>query len=386
MSTQTFDYAIVGAGAAGMHLALKMIEDDHFQEKKILIIEKDKKEDNDRTWSFWEPEETRWDKLAENKWKKAFFTSKEGRLVSLDLKEYTYKTVRSSKFYAYCKDLIANAKNVTWIEEDVNQIKGSDIYTNQGMYHANHIFDSRIDPEFIEKEKEYASLSQHFLGWFIETPTPVFDDSSITMMDYQLQWKDHTSFTYILPFSPTYALVEFTLFNNEMLSHDEYEEKLKTYLSEQLNIEEYKIVEVEKGVIPMSNYPFTKHHEPALSKIGTAGSWVRPSSGYSFKNGDRYSSQVIENIKKGKSPHNGIAKNRFRFYDSIFLTVLKEENNLGAMIFETLYTKHDITSVFRFLDEQSSIIEDLRIILSLNIPAFRKALLKVLQFGKHVSS
>ena len=130
--------------------------------------------------------------------------------------------------------------------------------------------------------------------------------------------------------------------------------------------------------VPMSNYPFKKHHQQGVSKVGTAGGWVRPSSGYSFKNADRYSDMIIENIKAGKTPHHKVATNRFRFYDSIFLRVLKDRNDLGEEIFHTLYAKQTTNSLFRFLDEQSNLVEDARIMFSLNKKEFRSALLKSL--------
>ena len=373
-STQPYDYALIGAGAAGLHLAIKIAEDPFFADKKILILDKDKKVADDRTWSFWEKGESRWDNLAVKTWRKSIFYSKNEK-AKLSLGDFTYKTLRSSSFYTYAKDIVKKSRIFTWVEDEVKSINGQDIIGHESAYKASYIFDSRISPEFFEHEKEYTSLTQHFLGWFIETKEPVFDDSEFTVMDYRLQWKDQTSFTYVLPFSPTFALVEFTLFNNIMLERNEYEKKLAYYISHYLKIEDYTIKDIEYGEVPMSNYPFAQHHNGYVSKVGTAGGWVRPSSGYSFKNADRYSQKIIDNIKKGNSPHKGVAKNRFRFYDSIFLRVLHEHNDLGPEIFHTLYAKQSVESLFRFLDEESTLVEDLKIMFSLNQKAFRRALI-----------
>jgi len=50
----TYDYIIIGAGAAGLMLADTMGKDAFFAEKSILLLDKDTKETNDRTWCFWE--------------------------------------------------------------------------------------------------------------------------------------------------------------------------------------------------------------------------------------------------------------------------------------------------------------------------------------------
>ena len=74
----------------------------------------------------------------------------------------------------------------------------------------------------------------------------------------------------------------------------------KTRLEElmlELKIEKYEILEEEMGVIPMTDFPFHKKNNNTLTKIGTAGGWVKPSSGYAFKNCEKYASTVAENIK-----------------------------------------------------------------------------------------
>ena len=373
MDDTLYDYAIVGVGAAGLQLALKMSQDSFFVDKKILLLDKDDKVGNDRTWCFWEIGKTLWDQLATHTWGHGLFYN-EKESIAFDLAPYRYKMVRSADFYAYAKAEIAKAKNVDWIKDDVKDISEHTI-TGSKSYTAQHIFDSRVPADFFKKKEKYHSLIQHFKGWFIETEAPVFEPDTFTMMDYRLKWKDSTSFTYVLPVSPTKALVEFTLFNDRLLPDGEYDEYLKSYIDTYLNIENYSIVEVEQGQIPMSDYPFHKHHKKHVTKIGTAGGWVRPSSGYSFKNADRYSTMMIENIKQGKRPEKGIATSRYRTYDSIFLNVLSSRNDLGEDIFTRLYTKPRIQSVFRFLDEQSSIPEDLRVMFSLNRPQFWKAFL-----------
>lgn len=375
MSNHSFDYAIIGAGAAGLHLAIKFAEDPFFKNSKFLIVEKDEKTTNDRTWSFWEEPISRWDEITYKAWATAKFCGSD-ECRTLPLGDYRYKTIRSAEFYAYAKNILADSGRFEWVKGEVDGVGENQIILGGKEFSSNHIFDSRVPQKFYDSKEKYQSLDQHFLGWIIESEEPVFDPDEFIMMDYRLKWNDDTSFTYILPFSSTTALVEFTLFNSELIEKKDYEEKLKEYIKHYLKLDKYVIKEVEQGVIPMSDYPFHKHHTQTVTKIGTAGGWVRPSSGYSFKNGDRYSSQIISNIKKGRKPPKGVASNRFRIYDAIFLRVLKDRNDLGEKIFHTLYTKHPIKKLFRFLDERSTLKEDIQIMLSLNKQVFRKSLLK----------
>jgi lycopene beta-cyclase len=377
MDQKKYDYAIIGAGAAGLQLILKMISDPFFEQKSILVIDKDEKNSNDRTWCFWEKGDTLWDELATHTWDQGIFINSQEE-INFKLSPYRYKMVRSAGFYAYAKRKIEKSEQVSWVKAEVVDVSGQEIITSESTYQAKHIFDSRIPQAFHTNQAKYHSLIQHFKGWFIKTQKPMFDPSTFTMMDYRLKWKDSTSFTYVLPTSETEALVEFTLFNDQLLMDDEYDQYLEKYLRTYLNVFEYEITEIEQGMIPMSDYPFHKHHSKYITKIGTAGGWVRPSSGYSFKNADRYSTMIVENIKKGKRPEKGVATSRFRVYDSIFLKVLAGRNDLGEDIFTRLYTKPDIRSVFRFLDEESTIPEDIKVMFSLNRPEFWRAFAEVL--------
>ena len=374
MNLPKYDYAIIGAGAAGLQLALRMIRDDYFKEKKILILEKDEKNTNDRTWSFWEVGETHWDQLITRSWKSGVFRSTEKNIL-FELDPYRYKTIRSADFYAYAKAEFSKSENIEWIRDEVTGISTQEIVGQKQSYSASHIFDSRVPEEYQEDCSKHHSLIQHFKGWFIRTETPVFDPERFTIMDYRLKWKDHTSFTYVLPFSPDFALVEFTLFNNELLKENEYDHFIRNYIKEHLNIKNFSISEIEQGKIPMSDYPFHKHHTKHVTKIGTGGGWVRPSSGYSFKNAERYSAMLVNNIKKDRKPSKGIARSRFRIYDSVFLNVLSSRNDLGEKIFTRLYTKPSIQSICKFLDEESSFFQDVEVMSSLNKPQFWKAYL-----------
>ena len=85
-----------------------------------------------------------------------------------------------------------------------------------------------------------------------------------------------------------------------MQNHDVYEEYIKDYLNKYYGKSTYKLVKSEFGVIPMTTYPFHSDSTMNITKIGTAGGWVKPSTGYSFKNCEKYSEKILDNIKNGK--------------------------------------------------------------------------------------
>jgi lycopene beta-cyclase len=381
MVSRDYDYVIVGAGAAGLHLVLAMNEDVFFNSKKILIIEKSQKNTNDKTWCFWEKGEGKWDDIITQLWNKSKFIT-HSKSTALDLGEYRYKMIRAIDFYTMAKKKIQSAPNIDWVNDEVSRIKQSspnEIVTPTKIFTAKHVFDSRIDPDFFTGGNKHINLLQHFKGWVIETKEETFDPDSFTMMDFSIKYPKSTSFTYILPYSSKKALVEFTFFSPFTVTDHDYDHYLKEYVNKHLDTKGFSIVEEEKGTIPMSNYPFFQLNNKFITKIGTAGSWVKSSSGYSFKNAERYSKKIIDNIKLGELPSNLLFKNRFKKYDAIFLDVLYNNNHLGEEIFSDMYTKNDISKILAFLDEETTIREEMTIIKSLPWLPFIKAFFRQLK-------
>ena len=252
---------------------------------------------------------------------------------------------------------------------------GIEVIGTLDRYYAKQVFDSRIDKGFQQEKDQYFSIQQHFKGWVIETEKPVFDPTTFVMMDFQVKWQNSASFTYVLPISSTKAMVEFTLFTPDLIEYQAYDDLLKKYIEEVLKVDAYQISKVEYGIIPMSDYPFQKANRPNIMKIGTAGAHVKPSSGYAFKNIEKTAKKIIFNLKNNRAPEKGILSKKFHFYDSLYLDVLVNHNELGESIYTDMYSKNPIQQILKFLDEETSLVEDIKIILSFKFSPFLKALL-----------
>ena len=164
--------------------------------------------------------------------------------------------------------------------------------------------------------------------------------------------------------SPRKALFEYTLFSKKVLSEREYEKEIERYLKKK-NIKEYKIVEKETGIIPMASYKFWKHNSKNVLNIGTAGGWSKASTGYTFRNISEKTKEVIEFIKTDESFKKFHKRNRYWWYDLLLLDILSRENHLGSKFFGLLFKRNKVQRILKFLDEEASIFQDLRIMLSM---------------------
>ena len=374
-----YDYIIIGAGASGLLLADAMGQDSFFTTKNILLLDKDSKKINDRTWCYWEKGEGQFETILNRTWNTILF---EGKQVSkkTDISPYQYKMIRGIDFYDHYLNRIKNYPNIDFRQEEVLDLLENSalvsIKTVGGTYTGNYVFNSIFDYKMTTKQTTYPVLQQHFIGWTIKTEHPVFNPNQVTYMDFSIPQKGNTRFMYILPFSETTALVEYTLFSKDLLKKEEYEQEIENYISSKFNIESYEVLEKEKGSIPMTCYDFREHHTDRIRYIGTAGGWAKPSTGYTLMSTVKKTPKLIDFIKKGKPLKKLKFKNRFWYYDLLLLDVLYTDNANGYHVFETLFKNSSPQNVFKFLDEQSSILEDIRFINSCPKLPFIKAFFK----------
>jgi len=375
---KNYDYIIVGAGASGLMMAYRMSKDSFFDTKKILIIDKEKKSINDRTWCFWEKNNGEWDDVLAKTWDKIQFNSDIHSLEESIL-PYQYKMIRSKKIYDKIWNQLDQNPQITFIASNVLEIQQAEssaiVITDAGSFSSTVVLNSILFSNKYKLQTKYPVLQQHFVGFFIKTTEDSFNDDLATFMDFKIPQKGNTRFMYILPFSKNEALFEYTLFSEKLLPDSEYEAEIETYLKEN-NITNYTITEKEQGSIPMTCYHFWKNNSNNIIHIGTAGGWSKPSTGFTFKNTTKKTSQLIDHLKENKPLPSFYKINKFWFYDLLLLDILHEKNHLGSSLFGHLFKRTSVEKILKFLDEETSFTEDLSIMLKMPPANFIRAIFK----------
>lgn len=357
-----------------------MLKSKQFSNKKIVLIDKEQKVKNDRTWCYWEKGTGFFEDIVYRKWDSVSFLSEEFSS-ALAISPYQYKMIRGVDFYKYCFDEISRHDNVELVYGEVkgweNEKEAITIKLDDKEFrlfdNGTQIFNSIYKPN--EEDKKTIRLLQHFKGWLIETPLPSFDISNATMMDFRVHQNHGTSFAYVLPFTETTALIEYTLFTKELLPQDEYDKELIEYIHSFLNIRDYKIKEEEFGVIPMTNEKFNFGGNGW--QIGTAGGQTKASSGYTFRFIQKQSALITDFlIQKRSLNYLPQTARRFRWYDSTLLHILYHDQLPGKKIFTQLFKNNSPVSILKFLDNESTVMEELKIISSLPAWPFLKAAIK----------
>ncbi|MET4074096.1 lycopene cyclase family protein [Hymenobacter sp. UYCo722] len=381
-----YDYLIVGGGAAGLSLAYHIAQEPRLADKKVLLIEPEAKTQNDRTWSVWADEPGVFDGIVAHEWRKIAFRSPGFERV-IDLGRYRYKTINGLDYYRFVHQALAENPQFTLVQAQVTNLKntkriGTRAVTSAGEFTARYAFDSR-PPNLtqLRQPDKHRYLLQHFVGWEIETEADVFDPTTVEFMDFRGEQQHEARFIYVLPFTARKALVEYTLFSETVLPKAEYEAAIREYLNNTLGLKSYRITAEEVGAIPMTDHPLPARVGQHIVNLGTRGGRAKPSTGYAFKRIQQHSARLVAALATtGHPPADTTGdKWQFKLFDTLLLDIMQRRGESTRDIFRQLFERNPVERIFRFLDEQTSWADNLRVMNSVAPGPFMRSIGQVLR-------
>jgi lycopene beta-cyclase len=375
MKSENFDIILCGSGMAGLSLAYRALREGVWKNERILIIDRSPKDKNDRTWCFWQREsaESPFQDVIYRSWQNLSCFTNTGRQIVLNRGDFAYNMIRSIDFYRSVQEFLSTCPQVTFRYEEIisvsSQENGGLVETSAGSYRARYIFNSVYKKPELGSSEQY--FLQHFKGITIRTDQFQTDPDKMYLMDFRTSQEHGTTFFYVLPINRKEIFIEYTIFSKSLLTKEEYDLKIRAYLKNVLKINEYEILESEFGYIPMTDFEF-KRRSGNIINIGTAGGDTRGSSGYTFTNTQKTISKILTSFRKEGHPFS-IKENISRKHKLLDATILKVLNNnvyQGHQIFSDLFDRVDGETVFRFLDAESTLRGDLKVMRSLQAKHF----------------
>jgi lycopene beta-cyclase len=370
-----YDFILAGGGLAGLSLACRLAETPAFDQRSILVVEQDAKTRNDRTFSFWGDGPGAFDAAIDCSWDRLRVAGPDGPQ-DLDLGEYRYHTIRGSDFYRHAQQRLAQHANVEFLRGHVQRIEdGPDVaalIVDGETITARWVFDSR-PPRLAAQadDHRHTSLKLYFRGWEIETQPGVFDPTVATFMDFRTPQVSDVRFFYVLPFADNRALVEYTLFTETRLTHQETEQAISTYLRTVLGVDDFRIVAEEGGCLPITDAPFARQLGQRVLAIGVNGGRIKPSTGYAFSRVQVDSAAIVDSLLAHGHPCAlPVSPAAFAWLDAVMLRVMRDHGQAIAPAFSALFSRNSMARVLRFLDEQASPLDVLKIMASLPAPLF----------------
>ena len=206
----------VGAGCSGFQLLHHLSLQPDWLLKKVALFS-----DGvplQRSWCFWSKEQHPLQHLVKKSWSKVTFKGKDFSKTE-DVSPYQYHYIPGETFFDYFQhDFLSQHQNIALFNGNITGVQknntGYYIQSSNEKWKSQTVLSSL--PPVSENIQAQFWLNQHFKGWFIKTEQPVFDDSTLTLMDFSIPQRDDTRFIYILPFSNHEALVEMTVFSPTM--------------------------------------------------------------------------------------------------------------------------------------------------------------------------
>lgn len=364
---------IVGGGCAGLSLAVHVVEAARRAGvgcPRVVVLEPRTAYVRDRTWCGWGFEAHPFAASVTHRWDR-WAVQDGARRVVRGSARHPYEHIPADRFYAQAQALLAAAPTVrvqlgaqvTGIAERGGQVV---VESSAGSLRAGLVLDSRPEKAVEASGVDEVELVQHFAGWEVETGAPCFDPGVVEMMDFAAAQARGMHFMYVLPFSPTRALVEATYISPRALPAEQYEADIRGYL-ERRGAREFQVGFREAGQIAMSTRPMRSRVSPRVLQIGLRGGLAKPSTGYAFAAIQRFSATLAERMvaRPGQPveppaprPAAAVAMDR------VFLSFLARHPERGPGLFVDLFERLPPDLLCRFLTDHGSPLDGLRVMAS----------------------
>ena len=353
--------AIAGAGAAGLWSALALLEAG-WPPHRVAVFEPDAKEADDHTWGYWARESLLPGVDAEVSLDR-FLVRAGGRDYAARMAPYRYFSLRSSAFYGYARRVLAQA-GVPWTQARVGELAESServtVHDDAGRERGafDYVLDSRPVAVAVGHPDFHATV-QHFGGFFVEAARDTFDEGLVVLMDFE-DFAGEVGFFYVVPYGPRRALVELAIVSEHVWPRHAYDGALHDYLERHYPGTELAVAEREYGAIPMTDEPLWRASTPRVWRIGTAGGWVQPSSGYAFTRCARFGREVAGALSQNR-PRPWRPSPAQQTLNSVMLGYMIDEPRAVGGMFVDWFADNGPGRAFAFLDEATGPLDTLRL-------------------------
>lgn len=360
MNTPIYDIAIIGAGCAGLSLCYYLSSLNI--NLKIVVIEQRNNYTDDKTWTFWHPNNIAHthEDIISKRWGQWHF-SQGSQKAEHHSQHYSYCLIKSIDYYKKMLSIINSDSRFNLVlncQHDSLAYHSADkiysIKTNHGIINAPLVINTIPDTDILKNSE----LQQVFYGCEVSTLEPIFNDKSIGLMTNMQSTTDYFEFTYIIPYSPSRALLEITQFSKSCKNPDDLKDKCLELITNLAS--PASIIRSEKGILPMGLKKHTNNN-PTLNYFDmsqTSGT-LRAASGYGFNRIHAKSQLLIQQLFKNDSHKYNIKPNQYGSYltsylDRIFLKVLSKQIELSPSLFMRMGTSIQSDNFAAFMSEDYS--------------------------------
>jgi lycopene beta-cyclase len=378
-AVRTFDAVIAGGGLSGLSLAAHLATGG-WRDRSVLIVD-DPRAHPVQRWAFWSAGPGLLDAAASRRYDRVRVSAGGIDRVVL-LGRYRYTVVRRDDLRRAVTAILTGCPGFRCEAGHVEQIADGPGYaevTADGLIsRAAWAFDGlgRLGPD------GYTTPEAHlaFTGWEVACDRPAFDPLTPVLFDFRTPQAGGARFVYVLPDDERHALVELVVFVPRHASNPSTSDlsvALDDYLCEVIRAGRYTIDRIESAVLPLRTRPPHRSSGRVLT-IGARGGLIKASTGYAYQRIQEDGAAIAASLSRNSHPFIvRRSRRRFQLLDAIFLDALDQEPALLDQSFAAMFAHNPAERVLRFLDERSSVADELRLIATLPVRPFLRSAVRV---------
>ena len=358
------DIIIAGAGLSGLSLANNLRVRGY--PGRVVVLDKRADFLRDQRWCTWGPIDQKVASLSSHSWNR-WQVIGESSSSRLHLPNRPYTEFQASCYLSeLASSLTRQASFELCFNIDIlsidNKTRWAEVQTDQGIMRAKWVVDARGNDALTPGSTRDIWLWQSFVGYTVTADKAVFEPGCVTLMDFRSAARDAAEFFYVLPYSSTRALVECTVVDREIWPLERYRAHLAGYLARLgLSAGDWICDSEEIGAIPMTTRSFPTRAAGAVIPLGIAAGAAKPSTGYGFSRALKQADAVAEALCSGLPPTLPQPGARASFMDAILLDVVAAHPNQFQRGMLRLFDRIDAATIVRFLSEEGSLIDDMRV-------------------------
>jgi lycopene beta-cyclase len=347
---------ILGGGCAGLSLAARLATAKRGV-PRTLVLESRSSYRNDRTWCFWADATLGLEHLIAHEWRELLVRAGAAE-ARIDCRVLPYQMVPAGRFYADASARIAASSQVDLVTDAA--VLGAPqrcgerwrVATPAGVFIAPRVIDTR--PRSVPTVGG-AVLWQSCSGAEVECERAVFDPERAILMDFEDTTADAVRFRYVLPTSPTRALIETTVFEPQPRSAGQLAGLLRTAMHREIGSTPHRIVRREHGILPMGLMRRRSAADASYIHAGLVAGAARASTGHAFQRIQRWANRCAASLAAG-GPSLGHAPEPVvrALMDRIFLEMLRSHPARAPRVFARLFAQASGERVTRFLSDQGN--------------------------------
>lgn len=344
MTTDSSKVLIVGTGVSALLLARSLLSRNVCTS---LTLIGPRQRIRPYRLSYWSDSPTPFDDHCDMHWSTLSVIAADGREMRSPLERHAYRSFKARAWAEAWRSELQSDARVRFVEEPVLRVEDQTVaasaYTERERMTADWVFVSGGPLAFAP------DAWQRFCGWEIEASAASVDMQSARLLDFRTEAAHDFRFVYLLPLGPQRFFVEHVSYQP-----CDYDAALGHYLRDVLGLEDWRLVQREKGETPLYRQP-PPRNAGRVVRIGVHAGLAKASTGYALTRMWRDAEAIATALAAGGQPAGEFASGPFyTMADRLFMDLLAKEPTRLSELMLSLFSGATGDQVLGFLDDDAS--------------------------------